>query len=398
MRFQLKALSESGRLVESWIEAESQEMARTQALGQGLTVVSIQPEAPPTRRYLARRQKFSLLLFSQHLVSLLQAGLTVVEALEALAENEARQSAELAVLGEVLAGVKRGLSFSAALELRPDCFPAYYVATVRASEQGGGVAEALGRWSVYQEQIEAARRQVSQTMIYPIVLIVAGFAVSLFLLIYVVPRFATIYEGRTEDLPWLSMLLVKWGQMAAAHGALVLTALVSLAGFAFWTIRRPAFRAWAWQTAWQLPTIGERLRLYQLARLYRTVGMLLRGGMPVADALDLIPGLMVSALRDRVSEATASIRSGRSIFDAFKNAGLTTPVSDRMLIVGQRAGNMDEMMERIASYYDTEINRALNTFVKAFEPLVMAVIGVLVGGIVVLMYIPIFEIAGRLQS
>lgn len=398
MRFQLKALSESGQLVESWIEAESQEMAKVQALAQGLTVVSIQPEAPPTRRYFSRRQKFSLLLFSQHLVSLLQAGLTVVEALEALAENEARQSAELAVLGEVLAGVKRGLSFSAALELCPDCFPAYYVATVRASEQGGGVAEALARWSVYQEQIEAARRQVSQTMIYPIVLVVAGFAVSLFLLIYVVPRFATIYEGRTEDLPWLSMLLVKWGQLAAAHGASVVSVLVLLAGFAFWAIRRPEFRAWAWQTAWQLPTIGERLRLYQLARLYRTVGMLLRGGMPVADALDLIPGLMVSALRERVNQATAAIRSGRSIFDAFKNAGLTTPVSERMLIVGQRAGNMDEMMERIASYYDAETNRALTSFVKAFEPLVMAVIGVLVGGIVVLMYIPIFEIAGRLQS
>jgi general secretion pathway protein F len=126
--------------------------------------------------------------------------------------------------------------------------------------------------------------------------------------------------------------------------------------------------------------------------------MLLRGGMPVAEALDLVPGLMVSALRERVNEATRSIRSGRSIFDAFKNAGLTTPVSERMLMVGQRAGNMDEMMERIAAYYDEETSRALTTFVKAFEPLVMAVIGLLVGGIVVLMYIPIFEIAGRLQS
>lgn len=398
MRFELKALNEASQLVESVIEADSQDAAKAAASGRGLAVVSIRPAVEAARRFAPGKSRFSLLLFSQNIVSLLQAGLTVVEALEALAENEARHRAEQTVIAEVLAGVSSGLSFSASLGLRPDCFPPYYVATVRASEQGGGVAETLGRWSAYQEKIDAARRQVRQAMIYPTVLIVAGLAVSLFLLIYVVPRFAAIYEGRTEDLPWLSMLLVNWGKVAAEHGASLSTGMVLLAGVAFWAVRRPAFRAWAWRTAWQLPKIGERLHLYQLARLYRTVGMLLRGGMPVAEALDLIPGVMVSALCERVSEATQSIRSGRSIFDAFKNAGLTTPVSERMLMVGQRAGNMDEMMERIATYYDEETSRALATFVKTFEPLVMAVIGLLVGGIVVLMYIPIFEIAGRLQS
>lgn len=398
MRFELKALSESSQLVESVIEAGSQDAAKALASGRGLTVVSIRPAVRAARRFAPGKSRFSLLLFSQHIVSLLQAGLTVVEALEALAENEARHGAEQTVLAELLAGVNSGLAFSAALELRPDCFPSYYVATVRASEQGGGVAESLGRWATYQEKIDTARRQVRQTMIYPTVLVVAGLAVSLFLLIYVVPKFSAIYEGRTEDLPWLSMLLVSWGKVAAQHGASLLAGLGLLASLAVWAVRRPRFRAWAWRIAWQLPQIGERLHLYQLARLYRTVGMLLRGGMPVAEALDLVPGLMVSALRERVNEAARSIRSGRSIFDAFKNAGLTTPVSERMLVVGQRAGNMDEMMERIAAYYDEETSRALTTFVKAFEPLVMAVIGLLVGGIVVLMYIPIFEIAGRLQS
>ena len=149
---------------------------------------------------------------------------------------------------------------------------------------------------------------------------------------------------------------------------------------------------------WRLPHLGYKLRLYQLARLYRTLGMLLEGGMPVTEALQLVPGLMVSALRTQVIAATNAIYSGRSILDAFKISGLTTPVAERMLLVGQSAGNMDEMMIRVASYYDQETSRALTAFVKAFEPVVMATIGLLVGGIVVLMYIPIFEIAGSLQK
>lgn len=398
MRFELKALNESSQLVESWVDAESQEVARAQAVARGLAVVSITPA--PTRKpgFFATKPRFSLLLFSQHLVSLLQAGLTVVEALEALTESEARQGAEFVVLSDVLAGVRSGRSFSSALELRPDCFPLYYVATIRASEQSGGVAEALARWTAYQETIDAARRQIRQTLIYPSVLIAAGLVVSFFLLIYVVPRFAVIYEGRPGDLPWLSMLLIGWGKLAAENGGPLLAVLILASALAFWGIRREQVRARAWQAAWQFPALGEKLRLYQLARFYRTVGMLLRGGMPVADALELLPGLMVTALGQHVREATTAIRAGHSILDAFRGAQLTTPVSERMLLVGQRAGNMDEMMERVAHYYDDETNRALTSFVKAFEPLVMAVIGILVGGIVVLMYIPIFEIAGRLQS
>lgn len=399
MRYLLKVLNEASQLIDVAIEADSEASARGQAAAKSWTVVSLRASMPGGRAFLAsRRGRFSLLLFSQHLSSLLLAGLTVVEALEALAENELRPGPEQQVLSEVLGGVRRGLSFSAALEMRPDCFPRYYVATIRASEQGGGVADALARWAAYQEQIEAVRRQVGQTLIYPAVLLLAGLAVSLFLLVYVVPRFAAIYEGRTEDLPWLSLLLVNWGKLAAERGGMISATLLLAVWAAFRGVRQPRFQAWLGRTAWRLPAVGDKLRLYQLARLYRTVGMLLRGGMPVAEALELVPGLMATGLRERVEDTARAIRAGLSIYDAFHGAGLTTPVAERMLQVGQRAGNMDQMMERIAAYYDEETRRLLTTFVKTFEPAVMAMIGLLVGGIVVLMYIPIFEIAGRLQS
>lgn len=398
MRFKVRALTEANRFVELEFEADGPQEAKAELKARGWSAVSVEPVASPRRRWiLSRPPEFSLLLFSQQLVSLLDAGLTAVEALEVLAESEARQHGA-AVVSQLLAEIRQGASISSAMEGLPAVFPSYFVATVRASEQTGGVAEALGRWAAYQEKIDAAKRQLRQSLIYPGVLIVAGLAVSLFLLLYVVPRFSTIYEGRLEDLPWLSMLLIQWGQMAAPHaGFLSLLALLLLVGTVA-MLRRPDFMARVWQVAWAMPYLGEKLRLYQLARLYRTLGMLLRGGMPVVSALEYMPGLVVTALRTPVTDALNLIRDGRSILVAFQQAGLTTPVSDRMLRVGQRSGNMDGMMERIASYYDDETQRAMNTFLKTFEPAVMAVIGLLVGGIVILMYIPIFEIAGRLQS
>jgi general secretion pathway protein F len=163
-------------------------------------------------------------------------------------------------------------------------------------------------------------------------------------------------------------------------------------------VRRPAFSAWFWRQTWRLPVAGERFRQHQLARLYRSLAMLLRSGTAIAEALDMVPGLVDVALRPQVIGAARAIRDGRSIRDAMESSALTTPVAVRMLRVGERAGNMDEMMEHIADFLDEETARALAAFVRVFEPGVMALIGLLVGGIVVLLYIPIFELAGSLQS
>jgi len=159
----------------------------------------------------------------------------------------------------------------------------------------------------------------------------------------------------------------------------------------------PEVRRWIGTRLWSIPAIGERMRLYQLARFYRTLGMLLRGGTPVVTALDMAAGLLSPALRGSLALAAQSIREGRAISDAMSANNLTTPVGLRMLRVGERSGRMDEMMERVAAFYDDEISRWVDWFTKLFEPLLMAVIGVVIGAIVVLMYLPVFELAGSIQ-
>jgi general secretion pathway protein F len=139
------------------------------------------------------------------------------------------------------------------------------------------------------------------------------------------------------------------------------------------------------------------MRLYQLARFYRTLGMLLRGGTPIVTALDMSAGLLSPALRGNLAEAAQAIREGRAMSDSMAEHNLTTAVAVRMLRVGERSGRMDEMMERIASFYDDEISRWVDWFTRLFEPLLMAFIGIVIGTIVVLMYLPVFELAGSIQ-
>ena len=233
--------------------------------------------------------------------------------------------------------------------------------------------------------------------IYPLLLLGVGGAVAFFLLFYVVPRFGRIYEERAAELPFFSRVLLTWGQAVDQHAGLALLALAGIVGAAIYAWRSAHFRARLGNALWRMPAIGERLKLYQLARFYRTIGMLLRGGMPLVAALDMGAELLHPVLRERLGAARRSISEGRAVAATMEAAGLTTPVALRMLGVAERAGNMGEMMEQIAAFHDEELARWVDWFTRLFEPILMALIGLVIGIIVVLMYMPIFELAGGLS-
>jgi general secretion pathway protein F len=330
------------------------------------------------------------------MLALLQSGISLVEALETLAEKEARTSTG-AVLSAVLERLRQGQAFSAALQAMPQAFPDLYVSTVRASERSGSLAEALGRFVTYQTQLDGVKKHLVSASIYPVILIVVGGLVTLFLLGYVVPRFSHIYADIGGDLPWLSRVLMVWGGFVEKNGAaLVATVAAAVTLLVLW-LRTTGARRWLARQIVRIPAVGEHVRVYQLTRFFRTVGMLLAGGTPVAQALTMVSGLLHQELRARLEGAVRLIREGQSISVALHTHGLTTPVALRMLRVGERTGRMGEMMERIAAFHEEELSRWVERFTRTFEPLLMAVIGLVIGGVVVLMYFPIFELAGSLK-
>ncbi|MDD5364946.1 MAG: type II secretion system F family protein [Gallionellaceae bacterium] len=396
MHYQVKALRQGEAVALLACEAQDALAATSQVESQGYTVLSVTPQALWNGWRVRLGSRFHLVLFSQELLSLLDAGLSLVESIETLAEKEHRAE-HRKLLRQIIAKLYEGQPLSFALQQFPAVFPPLYVASVRASEKTGDLSEALTRYVAYQARVDLVRKRIVSASIYPMLLIFAGSLVTLFLLLYVVPKFARIYEDIGGEMPFFSQILMAWGRLLEAHKFEVLVIFLAvLAGLVYW-VTRPGFGRFAMQLLWRLPAVGERLMIYQLARFYRTLGMLLRGGIPVVTALDMVSGLLQPALRVRLAGAAKSIREGQAISLAMENHGLTSPVAQRMLRVGERTGDMGEMMDRIAAFYDEEMSRWVDWFTRLFEPLLMAFIGLVIGLIVVLMYFPIFELAGSIQ-
>jgi general secretion pathway protein F len=396
MQYEIKALRAGGGPTVFALDAGTANDAAVQARAQGYTVIGVKPRLS-WRLWLKRgKPNFPVVLFSQELLSLLDAGLSLIEALETLAEKELRSDIRQ-TLAKIIASLYEGHTLSYALEKSGANFPPLYIETVRASEKTGALSEVMMRYIGYQKKIDNVRSQIISALIYPVLVTSVGGLVLMFLMFYVVPRFSKIYADVGANIPYMSRMLMYWGAFMANHGWQVLAVAVVALGWLAYLLIRPASKQWIMRRLWQMPAIGARLRIYQLARFYRSLGMLLRGGMPVVPALNMVSGLLQASLRSQLAQASAYVREGRSISQSMEEYGLTTPVALRMLRVGERTGQMGEMMERIAAFYEEETARWLERFIKLFEPLLMTFVGLVIGVIVVLMYFPIFELAGSIQ-
>jgi general secretion pathway protein F len=396
MHYQVRGLGSDGAILVLELDARDERDANEQAASRGLAVLSVRRRAGLGAWMLAGRARFPLLLFSQELLALLQSGISLVEAIETLAEKEQRPETRK-VLEQLIVRLRQGQPLSGALQQSPAAFPPLYVAAMRAAERTGDLEEALARFIAYQSQIDSVRKKLITSAIYPAMLIGVGLLVTLFLLGYVVPRFSQVYEDMGDRLPWMSRVLLVWGKLIEQHALAASIAALAAAALAVHWLARPETLQRIASWLWRIPALGERMRVYQLARFYRTLGMLLRGGIAIVPALDMVSGLLQSSLRTHLDRASQLVREGRPMSQAMETAGLATPIALRMLRVGERSGRMGEMMERIAAFHDEEMARWVDWFTRVFEPLLMAFIGIIIGLIVVLLYLPIFELAGSIQ-
>lgn len=390
MDFRLRVANASSPPRNIRLEAASIEQARTEAEKQGYTVLAIS-----TYGFSFRRHKFPLLLFCQELTVLLRSGLLLTQALETLSQKEKSQDVR-AVLLQLVEAIRSGRTFSDALSAQPSHFPSLFVAMVRACETTGNLAEGLSRFSHYLEQVDVLKKRVVSASIYPALILGFGTLVMLFLLGYVVPRFSQIYESRSTDLSPASELLLIIGTTIKAHGPLLLLGFLLLIALAIVFFTRPSVRARIGEAITHMPVIGERIRTYHLSRFYRTFAMLLRSGIPVVTALSMVSELLGMTVKTHVDKARQLILDGQTFAQSMQQAELVTPVAVQLFRVGENAGNLDDMMERAATFHEEEMMRWVDAFSKLLEPVLMALLGIVIGLIVFLMYLPIFELASGL--
>lgn len=395
MQFVVRTLAPDMSIASQVIDASDEADARRQCESRGLFISAVEPAGRTLGRG-KRARHLPLVLFSQELLALLSAGLGIVEGLEALLEKETNPGTR-GVLERLLGGLREGKRFSTVLGEQPDLFPPLYVGVVRAAEGTSDLPRSLARFIDYQQRIDAVRAKLVSAAIYPVILLLVGGGVSAFLIGYVVPRFAEVYQGAGRDLPWMSKMLLSWGQFAASHGALLAGGAAAVLAALVLAVRRLRRSGALARLVQRLPGIGERVRIYELSRLYLTLGMLTEGGIVIVQAIETVQGMVSPAVRLRLGAARAAIESGQPLSSAFEAHALTTPISLRMLRVGERTGDMGPMLTQSAAFYDGEISRWIDRFTRTFEPLLMAAIGLIVGAIVVLLYMPIFDLAGDMS-
>ncbi len=361
---------------------------RDELLAEGQTLLSAKAMNPGRNK----TERFPLLVFCQQLVSLLQAGLQLVEAVDTLAQKE-RNTAHHDMLAQLQSCLRSGLSFSQALALWPGVFPPLFQTAIEASEHTGDVLQALQRFVVYETQFQTLRNRLVGALIYPTLLLSLGGLVIAFLLGYVVPRFSVVFMDRLQDMPYLSGVIIRLGLSIDAHPVIALLSVCGVVSGLVLTVLHPALRNGAVRMAMHLPWLGERIRLFELVQLYRSLGMLLRGGIAAVQSLEMMAAMVPARSSQHIHRVIAVVSEGVPISIALQREGFTTVVSERLLAVGERSGQMGDMLERSADFLDTELEQSIDKAIRLMEPLMMVIIGVLIGGIVMLMYLPIFELA-----
>jgi general secretion pathway protein F len=399
MRFRLDVVR--GRRAPETIELDAPSLDGAQAMAtqSGYTVLAARAGSPgfalPLRwRAIRGGARFSVAVFAEQLRDLLVAGLSVIEALDTLQRGSADTSRP--VLASLTASLRSGEALSQALAASA-LFPSLLVSLVRASELTSNLPQALSRFIEHEQRVAELRHRLASLAIYPLMLTGVGSGVLFFLLFYVMPRFARVFEGMSGELPWSARAMVWWAGLLSSSGWLFmgLGALATLAALALLSL--PAARGRLSIRVLQWAPLRQPLRAYVLARWYRTTGMLIEGGIAMPAAVSLATDLLPPGLRAGGVAVVQSLRDGKSPAQAYVDSDMATAVAEQLMRAGERTGDMGGVLTRIANFHDAEVSRTLESVMRTLEPLVMVLLGLGVGTVVVLMYLPIFELAAAIQ-
>ncbi|MBE5254501.1 MAG: type II secretion system F family protein [Enterobacterales bacterium endosymbiont of Blomia tropicalis] len=378
-----------GKRVHHTVMADSVNAARRHYTTTDSVVLSV------AERKVRQVKHFPLNLFLQELISLLEAGLVVVEAIEALRQSS-REGESTLVVDTLIKKLYEGAQLSQAMAILPAVFPPLLINTVASSEQTGHLPLALKRFQHYEQRIAVLRKRIKATLLYPTIVMSAGGVILVFLLGFIIPRFAVVFEGMKSP-NGSARFILWWGKLVQSQGPLLLLGCALVICGLFMAIRSVRLRQAALRFLLTVPQLRLQHQLSIMVRFYRTLGLLLQGGITATDALSLSRDVLPITHRPLIERVIAGVQAGQPLSHMLEEQQLTTPVASRLLQVGERIGDLPSMCERIAAFYDDSLERAIEKFSKVFEPVLMMIVGGIVGLVVFLLYMPIFELAGGLQ-
>ncbi len=336
--------------------------------------------------------------FSRQLSAMLSAGMPILASLETLEEQADNPNFKF-VIGQIKRNIENGSAFSDALRQFPSIFDDLYCNMVRGGESGGQLAETIARLAGFLEASAKLRRRVKSAMMYPTIVMCMALAIATGLIVFVVPVFRDMFTGLGGELPRLTQLLLTVSDVLRRRGLIVLIVLVGfIIGFKKWKTT-PGGRLMLARLLLHLPVFGDLNRKVAASRFARTFGQLIRSGVPVMTALDIVAGATGNQVAGNViAGCKTCLEKGEPLSNALLNQTVFPIMLVRMLQAGEKTGKIDEMMENIANFYDDEVEATLAGLTSLLEPLLMVVLGVLIGGIVVALFLPVFKIGEIVQK
>ena len=392
--YQYSALTDRGVSASGEQAATSVEALRAELVQRGLLVQSIRPQRAGLRLFRRRHvNPEDFQLFNQEFMALARAGLTIPDAL-ALASNRPDSPTLGSILQRVLEDVRGGALFSEACARHPDAFEGLYVAALRTGEKTGNLAEVLGRYQDYLKHRVALRKKISQALAYPVFLLIALVVILAILFVFVMPRFVAMYADFGAELPWPTRALIGMVEYFYIVGPILFgLGAAGWYGWRRWTATEKG-RLWVDSLRERIPYISDIARIVAAAQLARSLSTLLAGGTPLVEAMRTArESLTNRAYGLRLEQATRQVVEGGSLANAVRQTNLMPATAVRMIEVGEASGGLDGMLGEVARFYEEILGTRLTRIMSLVEPMIMLLMGLFIGGIIIVMYLPIFHMA-----
>lgn len=396
--FAYKAKDGAGQLVSGTIIAETEKEVLFNLDKQGLFPVELKgvsdASGAKVEKKAARRiRNADIVNFTRELADLLRAGLSIDRALGVIAENSANPTvADL--VDTIQQDVSKGQTLSAALGKHPKHFPVFYVSMVKAAEAGGFLEDVLLRISAFQEKDEELKSRIRTALAYPILLIVVGTLAVIFLLAYFIPEFSKVFESFKADLPMITRVLIKTSESIRYYGLFVLGGLIVAGYLVHGFVKTPKGERLLAKILLKTPVLGDVIKKRAISRFSRTLGTMLKSGVPILEGLDIARQSMGNILlMQEIEEAATGVKRGEKLGQILDGTPYFPKILASMIRVGEESGNLDGVLVHIADSYDTQVDRSVKVFVSLFEPLMLVFMAALVGFIVIAMLMPVFTLS-----
>ncbi|UQA60813.1 type II secretion system inner membrane protein GspF [Polyangium aurulentum] len=392
----------TGKAVKGVRDAENAKALRTALRRDGIlltTATEEQAAAAKTKRdiklfaFAARPSTNDVAVMTRQLATLIRAGIPLFESLSALIDQTEKESLKRA-LTQIREQVREGIAFAKALEAHPSIFPPLYINMVRAGEASGTMTQVLERITSFLEAQAKLKGKVSSALAYPILMIILGTAMVSGLMIGVVPNVTSIFASMDQALPWYTSVLIGFSDFVGSFWWLVLLMLaVGIWGFRRW-VRTPAGRLKFDSFLLRAPLIGKLTKMIAIARFSRTLATLLSAGVALLPAMDIVKNVLGNAALEKVVvDAISSIREGQSIAEPLKRSGQFPPIVTHMITIGEKSGQLEEMLENVANAYDLEVETRVTMLTSLLEPLIIVGMGLSVGFIAFSILMPLIQMS-----